>query len=136
MVQVIYSAQKNGFVKGRIYLNPRFFTEVLHRGATSVVVVGNWPTVVKCYEDAGIEVIQLKPGDPLPGEYFGDIDPYAQQPPHNTKKADDKPPIEIPDDYENLSYRDLRALVLSIDPAADINSKKSAVEFLQIYQAG
>ena len=148
MGEVVYSAQKTGFIKGRTYLNPRFFDGVLHPGATSVIIVGEWPAVERSYADAGIPVKVVDKGSKLPeinsaagpdnvsqevhsdhpkstvigkGKNVGDIDPPL-------KEGDN---VEVPEGFEELSFRDLRALAAKFsDAPKDFSQKKDVVEFL------
>lgn len=55
VAEVIYSQQRNGFVEGRIYLNPRFFERPMP-DVTKVIVAGNWPKIVEAYEGVGVPV--------------------------------------------------------------------------------
>ena len=57
-MKVIYSAQRNGFVPGNVYRNPRYFERVNTDGVNKITVIGDWPNVVAAYEAAGIEVVQ------------------------------------------------------------------------------
>lgn len=64
-MELVYSAQRSGFEKGRHYENPTFFDGRINRNATHVYVVGDWPKVEEAYNDAGVNVTKLKPGAPI-----------------------------------------------------------------------
>lgn len=53
--ELVYSAQKSDFEPGKRYANPRFFSAV-REGVSRVVVVGDWPEVVRAYEAADVPV--------------------------------------------------------------------------------
>jgi len=54
-MELIYTAQRDGFEPGRMYRNPRHFDQI-ELGVESVVVVGDWPKVAAAYEEVGAEV--------------------------------------------------------------------------------
>lgn len=64
-MKVIYSAQRNGFVPGNMYRNPRYFERVNTDGVNKITVIGDWPNVVAAYEAAGIEVTQESVSAPV-----------------------------------------------------------------------
>lgn len=153
MTEVVYSAQRSGFVKGRIYLNPRFFDGVLKPGATSVIIVGDWPIVKAAYEAAKIPVRVTNDPKALPSTNEGD-DNVSQEvtTEHKTsvvkgkgkKVGDIDPPlkdgnnVEIPENFEELPFRDLKVLAAKVakDPVPDFASKKDVVDYLTELKAG
>ena len=54
-MKLIYSTQRGSFKEGFSYRNPRHFARI--EEAESVEVVGDYPEIVKAYENAGIEVV-------------------------------------------------------------------------------
>lgn len=54
-MELTYSNQLDGFVPDKRYRNPEHFDKP-EAGVTSVLVIGNWPSVVEAYEAAGIDV--------------------------------------------------------------------------------
>jgi uncharacterized phage protein gp47/JayE len=147
--QYVYSSQKSGFVKGRAYLNPRFFDGTLQPGATSVVVVGEWPKVVEAYKAAGIPVAITKNGEKLPDPNAG-ADNVSTEVTTEHKRSVVKgkgkdvgkidPPlkdgnnVEIPANFQELPFKALVALAAQIDNSPkDFASKKEVVEFLEQY---
>lgn len=54
-MELTYSNQLQGFDPDKRYRNPEHFDKP-EAGVTSVLVMGNWPSVVVAYEAAGIEV--------------------------------------------------------------------------------
>lgn len=54
-MELTYSNQLQGFDPEKRYRNPEHFDKP-EAGVTSVLVIGDWPSVVKAYEAAGIDV--------------------------------------------------------------------------------
>ncbi|MCT4498774.1 hypothetical protein N0U25_13295 [Pseudomonas sivasensis] len=54
-MELTYSNQLSGFDPERRYRNPEHFDKP-EAGVTSVLVIGDWPSVVDAYEAAGIDV--------------------------------------------------------------------------------
>ncbi|MFQ6346030.1 hypothetical protein ACQRBV_22625 [Pseudomonas sp. R11F] len=54
-MELTYSNQLNGFDPERRYRNPEHFDKP-EAGVTSVLVIGDWPSVVNAYEAAGVDV--------------------------------------------------------------------------------
>lgn len=57
-LELIYSQQSGGFVDGRAYSNPRFFSTP-REGVEKVYLVGDWPKIRAAYEALGVPVEQL-----------------------------------------------------------------------------
>lgn len=53
--EVIYSAQKRDFIKGRRYMNPRHFSGPVN-DAASVIIVGKWDNIVDAYRMQAADV--------------------------------------------------------------------------------
>lgn len=64
-MELIYSAQLNGFEKGRHYENPKFYRGDVRKGVSHVTVMGDYPDIVRDYEEAGVSVTVL-PKDAKP----------------------------------------------------------------------
>lgn len=64
--EIIYSAQKRGFLPGHRYANPRYFQSP-RADVESVIVVGGWPDVVNAYRYAmpAIPVVEVPSHDAL-----------------------------------------------------------------------
>lgn len=56
MTHYVYTKRDHGFQGGRQYRNPRRF-ERPYPDATKVEVEGDYPHIVKAYQDAGVEVV-------------------------------------------------------------------------------
>ncbi|MBK5543301.1 hypothetical protein JFT85_00785 [Pseudomonas sp. TH04] len=54
-MELTYSNQLNGFDPEKRYRNPEHFDKP-EAGVTSVLVIGDWPSVVEAYEAVGIDV--------------------------------------------------------------------------------
>ena len=54
-MELTYSNQLDGFDSEKRYRNPEHFDKP-EAGVTSVLVIGDWPSVVNAYEAAGIDV--------------------------------------------------------------------------------
>lgn len=65
-MEVIYSAQRDGFEAGKVYRNPRYFEKADPR-VTKAIVCGDWPNVAAAYREAGAEV-EVRPGPLKAGE--------------------------------------------------------------------
>lgn len=144
-MDIVYSAQKRGFVKGRTYQNPRFFQGTIAAGATRAIVVGEWPAVVQAYEEAGISVVKVPTNGKLPDMENEEVIPRRRRsaaPPvddvadnaADVPDDNDEPPMEIPAHPERMNFKNLRALVQKIDPEADIATKAEALEIIEKYQ--
>lgn len=55
-MELTYSNQLNGFDPEKRYRNPEHFDKP-EAGVTSVLVIGDWPSVVNAYEAVGIDVL-------------------------------------------------------------------------------
>lgn len=58
-MQLIYTEKTEGFEEGKHYRNPVYFDRI-ESEATSVVLDGNYPHIAKAYQDAGIDVTDIK----------------------------------------------------------------------------
>ena len=65
-MEVIYSAQRDGFEAGKVYRNPRYFEKADPR-VTKAIVCGDWPDVALAYREAGAEV-EVRPGPVKAGQ--------------------------------------------------------------------
>ena len=54
-MELVYTNQLDGFEPGKRYRVPGLFRNV-ERDATAVTVIGDYPDIVKAYEEAGVEV--------------------------------------------------------------------------------
>ena len=131
--ELIYSVQKTGFEPGRAYSNPRFFISP-REGVTKVYVVGNWPAVVKGYQERGVPVVVVADIAELILAISGKSEVLA--PP--SKPADlerpkmeaaglvaqphaDPDAIAIPDDWRELSWPKLRSLAAGFASSPVLN---------------
>lgn len=55
LMELVYTNQLDGFEPGKHYRVPGLFRSV-ERDATAVTVIGDYPDIVKAYEEAGVEV--------------------------------------------------------------------------------
>ncbi|BAQ18318.1 hypothetical protein [Methyloceanibacter caenitepidi] len=106
---VIYTAQKSGLKKGPRYANPRFFDGKPKRGVKKVVVVGDWPAVVDAYEAAGVEVVTEE--TPRPKTFT-----------EARVEKSGRDVVEIPDDWQEMSWQDKRKLAAQLSDVPVINS--------------
>lgn len=118
MVEVIYSAQRRGFEKGRIYENPQFFEKV-NPLCTRAIVIGDWPKVVAAYQEAGVEVVTTFAGKPAPA-------PAAPAPAVQTDPGED---------LSKATFDRIKELVAKIDPDKKVISKKEGIAFLEAHKA-
>lgn len=104
----IYSAQNDGFRSDAVYENPRMFEKLPPQGLSQydeIILIGNWPKVEAALDREGFTWR------------------YAD-------KDDDKEPLldqedEIPDDWKELSWPQLRALAEKFTENA-VTSKATA----------
>ena len=61
-LEIHYSQQADGFVPGRTYANPRFFSTP-RSDATKVFIYGDYPAIEAAYTAKGVPVER---GDPRP----------------------------------------------------------------------
>lgn len=137
-MEIVYSAQKSGFVQGRSYQNPRFFEGKPFEGATSIIVVGDWPNIVAVYEEAKIPVKVVATNQPLPDptEPAKGRRVRSELPKDDEDDEKDDDDDKDNDDDENvpldkLTYRQARARVKQIDPDFRVTNLKQALEFLK-----
>lgn len=93
MHDLIYSAQESGFDPNYRYENPLYFNGNV-TPSNGILVIGDWPKVVKAYKDAGIPVEIQKTVDAKP----------AEQPQPQAKN-------EANDPYPNMTDEQLRAAI-------------------------
>ena len=93
MHDLIYSAQESGFDPNCRYENPHYFDGKV-TPSKGVLVIGDWPKVVKAYKDAGIPVEIQKTVD---GK-------TAEQPQQQAKN-------EANDPYPNMTDEQLRSAI-------------------------
>lgn len=117
MVEVIYSAQRRGFEKGRIYENPQFFEKV-NPLCTRAIVIGDWPKVVAAYQEAGVEVVTTFAGKPAPA-------PASPAPAVQTDPGED---------LSKATFDRIKELVAKIDPDKKVISKKEGLAFLEAHK--
>lgn len=119
-IELIYSQQSTGFVAGRAYSNPRFFTTP-RENVSKVFVVGDWPKIVAAYEALGVPVERL---DAAP---TAEDKPLPAAPIINT--ADKPEEVVIPEDWEDLTWQKLRSLAASVSstPVKNSDEAKAAI---------
>lgn len=126
MSEVIYSAQRSGFLPGRIYRNPKYFHSVTP-GVTSVAIIGDWPAVRAAYKKAGVPIKTSVEDESEPEPEVVADDPVVDP-------ADgDSEDVEIPESFllSAMNFKELKALVEKVDSSARVASKKDAVAFLE-----
>lgn len=94
--ELIYSQQKSGFVEGRAYANPRFFTSP-REGVTKVLIVGNWPNIELAYAAKGVPVEVIDGQSVLAGPA-----PATLAPPKPA--AEDPASVVIPGNWKELGW--------------------------------
>ena len=70
-MQVVYSTELVTHLDGREYRNPRHFLAPVPE-ATKVYIAGDWPSVVRAYEKAGVPVAPIAEMRALPGKAKAD----------------------------------------------------------------
>lgn len=134
---VIYSNQKTDFRAGYRYSNARLFDGKVRAGVTRVIVVGDWPAVVKAYTKAGIEVVKCdSAGNILDAGIAGIASAsaveQARQPraPHvqpatAPTSAIDPDTVEIPENWQTLPWNAKRKIAAALSEGHIINSEQA-----------
>lgn len=119
-IELIYSQQDSGFVQGRAYSNPRFFSTP-RSGVSKVFIVGEWPNIVEAYTALGVPVERLD--GPLEA-------PPAPAAKPATGQAEDPGSVVIPDDWKDLAWSkpneaglSLRGLASQLSPTPILNKE-------------
>ena len=95
-LELIYSQQKTGFIEGRAYANPRYFSTP-REGVTKVLVVGNWPEIELAYANMGVPVEVIDGVSVLAGPTPVNAGPAP-------KGAEDPAAVVIPADWKDLAW--------------------------------
>lgn len=120
-LEIHYSQQADGFVEGRAYANPRFFSTP-RNGATKVYIYGEYPNIEAAYLACDVEVVRV---DPAPPSHV------AATVTISTARPEDAASVEIPANWRDLPWTQgdgltLRALASSISPTPVLNKKQAA----------
>jgi hypothetical protein len=100
MTEVIYSQQRNGFVEGRTYLNPRFFERPMP-GVDKVLIVGDWPKIAHAYAALNIPV-EIVGGDQVRAVAGAEVAPHPLV--EAISDLDERAKVYIPDDWASLPW--------------------------------
>ena len=100
MTEVIYSQQRNGFVEGRTYLNPRFFERPMP-GVDKVLIVGDWPKIAHAYTALNVPV-EIVEGDQVRAVAGAEVAPHPLV--QAIPDPDERAKVYIPDDWESLPW--------------------------------
>lgn len=121
-LEIHYSQQADGFEKGRVYANPRFFSTP-RNGATKVFIYGHWPNIEAAYQALGVPVERM---DPAPI-----VAPIVPVPAFIAPKRDEGP-VAIPAGWRDLKWSrpnaeglTLRGLASSVSSTAITNSDQA-----------
>lgn len=108
--EIVFTEQSEGpFDKAKFkYQNPRHFNGRTIKGIRKVTVIGNWPAVVAAYEKAGAEVVTKAAGA------------LAVEPP-KAEPFRGNPDVEIPANWRDLEWQDIRSLAAKVSPTPVIN---------------
>lgn len=117
---IFYSQQASGFIPGQAYANPRFFSSP-RSGVSKVFLVGDWPDIRAAYENLGVPVERL---DASAAEQHASNIPLAPAP--GNTAAEDPGSVVIPDGWQSLHWKKVRALANAISPAPVKNSDEAA----------
>ena len=115
-IEVIYSQQSHGYVEGRAYSNPRYFSTP-RSGVSKVYVVGDWPKIVAAYEALGVPVERL---DAAPT-----AEPRKPVEAPIIKTVGQPGAVVIPDDWQDLGWQKLRSLASSVSTTPIKNSEEA-----------
>lgn len=98
-MRLIYSQGEHPLMEGRTFINARFFDGVVD-GASSVVVIGEFPEIVEAYREAGVEV-EEHGSEAARAETLTEAPATWTEPVRRRRKAADEPaPAEAPAEAE------------------------------------
>lgn len=97
-MSIVYSTQRGGFLPGFTYRNPRYFQRPMAEGAR-VIVIGDWPAVVKAYAGIGVGVVAVATTQDLAGLMRAEDGEAAEYEP----AADNDPRHALRAEYEALT---------------------------------
>lgn len=117
MTEIIYSTERHPLAEGRVFRNPRHFHTV-ESGATKVFIVGDYPKIAAAYRKSGVPVEQVGQNAPAVAPL-----PEVAAPP----LPDD---FELPDDWRDLPWQELRSLARRCGAPFAINSTQ-AIEAIE-----
>jgi len=128
--EMVYSAERInvGLKRGRQFFNPMFYSGPI-ASVQKVFVVGHWPRIVADYEALNIPVVVLdsaQAAKPPKPEHIKDTALKAEA----VRQA---PPI--PENYEDMSWPQLRSAAAKISDVPVVN-KKQALEIMAEAEAG
>ncbi len=125
-IELIYSQQNNGFIKGRAYANPRFFSTP-RSGVSKVLIVGSWPNIEEAYAAIGVPVERIGAGDSttvVPEVVF--------TPPPVV--AEDPAGADIPENWRDLPWSKpgddgltIRGVAKAVSPTPVLNKDQAVV---------
>lgn len=107
--ELIYSRQSSGFIEGRAYSNPRFYTQP-RQGVTKVYIVGDWPKIEADYTALGVPVERLDAPPVSAGPERIEAVSAAVQRLVSDVPEGERGDIEIPADWRELKWFALRSL--------------------------
>lgn len=123
--ELIYSAQTSGFVPGKAYANPRFFSTP-RSDVSKVLLVGGWPKVEAAYLAAGIPVEHI--------DAPAIVAPVPMAPPIvKSVTPEALSAVQIPDDWRDLPWTKaeteggltLRSLASSVSTVPVLNKAQA-----------
>src|SRR5262245_8545421 len=134
--EIIYSAQKRGFIKGHRYANPRYFSTPANDVA-SVIVVGKWQEVIDAYRMHAADVKLTVVDDPRALNVFlerrASGKPDAPQPSGRKQRERTEQAEEItlpaPEEIVSLAFPALRQLASKFS-SDEIGSRKTAEQII------
>lgn len=129
--ELVYVNINTGYPKApnRGFSNPRHFVSV-RIDVTRVIVVGDWPRVVKAYTEAGVPVMQVASVEDLKSVTdFQPTDGAIIHPPQTTEN--DPSEVEIPEDWMEFSWPAKRGLAKDIDGESYPKNKAEAELIIQ-----
>jgi hypothetical protein len=118
--ELIYSRQATGFVPGRAYSNPRFYTRP-REGVTKVYLVGDWPKIEADYKALGVPVERLDAPPALDDSTRDTVVRNGAARFVSDVPQDERAAIEIPADWSGLSWPALRGLATKLSDTPVLN---------------
>jgi hypothetical protein len=122
MSEIVYSQTRRGLGPGQVQLNPRHF-QAPRADASKVYFIGDWPKIEAAYTALGVPVERL---DAAPAVE----PPPAAVMPLPTLPVEARAEVEIPQDWRDLSWPQVRSLAAQFASEPVLN-KAQAVDAVE-----
>jgi hypothetical protein len=123
---LVYTTKTSGLPAGYCYSNPRWFSTP-RSGFAKVIVDGDYPEIVVAYKKIGVPVAHSGMSKAEADAALEDEEPATEtkQTEPERKTAND---IDIPENYESLGWKEMRALAEQFSKEKIINKVQALKE--------